>query len=383
MWRCPRCLNTNDVPLEIGPYLCSCGALRSTKGKVIVPELTPRLQRRIDAYGNLIPLTDEEMATLLADREARLEREGNIAWMRKHMYRGCEYDWHVEWEKLIPARDCSCRKRYEELKKVLPPRFDSPESYWQWGVELHNLVNLERGVSEISLERARLLWLHEPPANRKPRLVITVAIGREFRALLKLTQPAMEAYAKRCDADFIALDNMTQEWWGLEKFRTWHFAKEYEETLFIDADCIIRHTCPNMFGRKSSIAIHDDYAYLTSTEWLTHQRANVAELSGLNIVDAATCLNTGVVYTRKSAADIWKPPMTNIGQHHCAEQIVVEHRVLQEDYEVLESKLNWQYYFPFFRCYAGDAHIAHLANCPDKLIVAGELLNEDAFKCTH
>jgi hypothetical protein len=41
----------------------------------------------------------------------------------------------------------------------------------------------------------------------KPNLVITIAIGDKFQELLSISRPLMEAYAAKCNADFVVLEN--------------------------------------------------------------------------------------------------------------------------------------------------------------------------------
>lgn len=380
MWRCPNCLCQADLDAKPRPFVCTCGGVVMTSGKFFMPRPRPQFDSRMDARGNVTPMSDDEKRSRIEDYQKEKEKQGNRSWCLKHTYYGCDREWHTGWENTIPSVDCSCRKEYEGLKLQLPPRFDSPEEYWLWGVELHNLVNAHRGVDQISVERARILWRHELPPGRRERLVITIATGKEFRALARITAPLMADYAQRCDADFILLDNITQGWWGLEKFRAWHFAQLYDETLFLDVDCIVRPTCRDLFGRESQVAMHDDYHYLTTGHaWLTIERDRVASSSGVPITDVPTCYNSGVVYTRRAAADVWRPPANadgepiDIGTSHCAEQIWVEHQARRLEIEPLDSRLNWQYYFRDFDAGLEGAEIIHLATCPTKLQTAERL----------
>ncbi len=74
---------------------------------------------------------------------------------------------------------------------------------------------------------------------KRDLLIITHATGKTFNELLEVTGPVLEEYAENVGADFVALTNATQQWWGLEKFRVLEFARHYERTLYIDAR---RHT---------------------------------------------------------------------------------------------------------------------------------------------
>jgi hypothetical protein len=280
-----------------------------------------------------------------------------------------------DWEHGIPSEGCKCNEGYQNFKSSDPPDFSSPMAFFHWANRIHNCVNKKLGKKEITLGQALTLWRHVRPWSGKTKAVVTVATGREFLDLLGITGPTIKAYADRCEADFIQLTNTTQKWWGLEKFRTRHFVEQYEEVLFVDADCIIKESCPSLFGQDCDLMIHDDAPYLQSLDWLRSERKQVCDAIGMQYDDSDICLNSGVVYTRKSAASVWNAPPENIPSSHCAEQIVVEQQSIKHGYQLLDSRFNWQFYFNDFWNGLDDAHIIHLATCRDKLETAKRLLN--------
>jgi len=276
----------------------------------------------------------------------------------------------ADWESRIPNYECKCREGYEQFKAIDPPDFSSPMAFFHWTVRIHNAVNRKLGRPELTLGEALTLWRNVRPWSGKTKAVVTVATGREYLDLLEITGPTIRAYADRCRADYIALTNSTKSWWGLEKFRTRHFVEQYEEVLFVDADCIIKESCPSLFGQDCDLMIHDDAPYLQSLDWLRSERCDVCTAIGIEYDNSDTCLNSGVVYTRKSAASVWTEPPENIPTSHCAEQIVVEQQAIKYGYELLDSRFNWQFYFKNFWDGIEDAHIIHLATCKDKLETA-------------
>lgn len=293
--------------------------------------------------------------------------------------------WLERWKYLLPS-GCSCRKDAESILDQCPPRYDSPEEWFEWGIEFHNLVNTKLNKPTVSLDRARMLWRHVRPATGRTRAIVTVANGTKFVELLKLTRPYMQAYADRVDADLIDLDNDTEDWGPIEKFRTWHFAKEYDEVLFVDADCVIKPDAPNIFEQYTeTICVHDDWSRLYKTEWLERERKTVSAKTGLEIQNTSQCLNSGVVLSRKAACDIWLKPALDIGTTHCAEQIWLEHQIDNAAWcsgatlAKLDSRWNWQWWFSThdegaFEAGLADAWIVHFANAPDRLKLIGEYL---------
>jgi hypothetical protein len=280
----------------------------------------------------------------------------------------------ADWESRIPNYDCKCREGYNQFKAEDPPYFGSCMAFFCWTVRIHNAVNRKLGHAEISVGEALTLWRNVRPWSGKTKAIVTVATGREFLDLLQVTGPAIKAYADRCDADYIALTNSTRPWWGLEKFRTRHFVEQYEEVLFIDADCIVRPDAPSLFGQDCDVLIHDDAPYLKSLDWLASERRDVCQAIGMPHDELGTCLNSGVVYTRKAAASVWDEPPSNIPTSHCAEQIVVEQQAIKHGYRNLDSRFNWQFYFKDFQKGLQDAYIIHLATCRNKLETARKLL---------
>jgi hypothetical protein len=279
-----------------------------------------------------------------------------------------------EWELGIPSEGCGCVQGYRSFKADDPPDFSSPMAFFHWANRIHNLVNAKLGKRQVTLGEALTLWRHIRPWSGMTKAIVTVATGREFLDLLEITGPTIKAYADRCQADYIALTNATKSWWGLEKFRTRHFVEQYEEVLFVDADCIIKPNAPSMFGQDCDAMLHNDAPYLDTLTWLKSERKQVCDAIGIEYEDSELCLNSGVVYTRKAASTIWDEPPESIPTSHCAEQIVVEQQAIRHGYSELDSRFNWQFYFKDFYAGLDDAYIIHLATCSNKLETARSLL---------
>lgn len=303
---------------------------------------------------------------------------GRKAWSSLHTYNGCDPQYVKLWQTMIPST-CGCKSDYKSILQEYPLCFDNPDAFFESGIRLHNAVNSKLNKPTVSLDRARMLWRHERPATDRQRAIVTVANGTEFVEILKLTRHAMQVYADRVGADLIDLDNDTEDWGPLEKFRTFHFSTQYQQTLFIDADCVITDRCPDLFEMygHADIVAHDDWSFLYKTDWLERERNTVAQRSGLAIEHAAQCINSGVVLVNQSAADIWDRPLVDIGTSHCAEQIYLEHQIANAissgaTFANLDSRANWQWWFSThnegrFEAGLNDAWIIHFANADSRL----------------
>jgi hypothetical protein len=86
------------------------------------------------------------------------------AWWFLHSYTGCDPAWFAEWETTIPTGRCNCKEDYHKILETLPPDFSTPEAFFRWGVELHNLVNAKL-IAEgdttkriVTLDEAYSMW---------------------------------------------------------------------------------------------------------------------------------------------------------------------------------------------------------------------------------
>jgi hypothetical protein len=216
-------------------------------------------------------------------------------------------------------------------------------------------------------------------AVRSDRAVVVVATGSHFTELLNITGPTIAAYAERCNADYYALTNTTQNWWGLEKFRVHHFAQRYERTLFVDGDIIIRSNAPNLFDMvpPGRIGMHDDLPHLPYTQWIEPDWRYMCESQGKPYRNSGVILNTGLVVCDKTTADIWRPPQMSFQPTHCSEQFWVDAVAMEYDIHYLPTNVNVQFWMPQFWGMVRDAHVIHLANCqPHRRMVLAERLSQ-------
>jgi hypothetical protein len=177
---------------------------------------------------------------------------------------------------------------------------------------------------------------------REKRLLITVAVGKSLE-VLRVTRPAMEAYAAEVGADFIALTNRTQTWPLAEKFRVGHFAAAYERALFVDADVFIRPGAPDIFEHvpAGSIAMHDDFP-AGVPDWLKRENEALGKSQGAKLADGRW--NTGVVVFDGKDSDIWDAPPKAFPVAHCQEQNFINGAASERGVMSLDVRWNWQWW---------------------------------------
>jgi len=214
-------------------------------------------------------------------------------------------------------------------------------------------------------------WTDTPPIafnQQSDRLIVTIAIGQEFQDLLAVTGPLLKAYALNVGADFHVITDKTQNWWGFEKFRIRPMVEAYDRTLFIDADCIVRPHCRDVFSYVpvDKIGIRDDLPdnerHWANIEWLALMASQ-----GLKRPFLERLLNTGVVVCSKQHASIWTPPARPIPCTHCDEQFWIDHNIDCYGHQVLPFPLELNHQFwnkEFFNpALLHKAEIIHLADC--------------------
>ncbi len=298
-------------------------------------------------------------------------------WSELHLQELYDEAWFAKWKARVPQAGCGCQVSFEEILETFPAVYGDSRAQFERGIEWHNEVNKKPSLSKpvVSLEDALTLWRHKRPASGKTRCVLTVATGRKFRELLEVTRPSLKAYAEKCNADFIELTNETELWWGFEKCRARHFVEQYDETLFLDADCVVNPAAPSIFDRSESLAMHNDYHFLHRTEWLRNERISIADALGVEFEQRDVGLNSGVVYARREAAAVWTRPPDNIPQSQTSEQTFVEQSAFRLGYTDLDDRWNWQFYFRDFWAKAPDAWIVHFAGEREKIHHARKMLD--------
>ena len=86
-------------------------------------------------------------------------------WFHLHRYRGNDPEWLEKWERTIP-RYCKCEEGYRQIKERTPPRFETPDDFFKWTIDVHNEVNAKldnerKRYPQITVDEALRLWRSE------------------------------------------------------------------------------------------------------------------------------------------------------------------------------------------------------------------------------
>lgn len=226
------------------------------------------------------------------------------------------------------------------------------------------------------------------PVEEKPfplkssRAIVTIAIGDHFQEVLRLARRSLQRYADKCNADFIVLEDKTQGWPLYEKFRIKSVAESYDRTLFIDADCLIRKSCPDLFDLvpRGHVGMHNDTPHNLNCDWLRRTWSDIMHSQGIiqQIKQPVQTLNSGVVLCDKEHAYIWTPPEYPLPGKHEDEQVWVQSTIERTNTPVFTFPriFNEQWYFRDFKANTKNAQIIHFANCKTRLQTMAQYMKE-------
>ncbi len=270
----------------------------------------------------------------------------------------------TEFSRLVPCGACGSKWTSLAATIDLCSAERAFESTWL----AHNRVSTEHvqpALQTITYTQCRAIYLGERTSGK---CIVTLATG-PATAILDVSRGSIQAYAERCGAQYVELKGVTEPWWGLEKFRVHNLARAYDRTLFFDCDLLIRNDCPDLFKLvpKDHVAMHDDWPYLQSHQWLEDERRSVFKSQRVVGDYPQQALNSGVVLCCRAQADIWKRPSEEpFPTSHCAEQIWIEFAARHSQIFKLPTQFNTQWWMREFEQLKPSAAIVHWANDPNK-----------------
>ena len=99
-----------------------------------------------------------QTARTVSDQSHERDAAGRAAWAALHSQHLGTPEWfETKWKPLIPT-GCGCQHGANDLLAQCPPRYDSPEDWFAWTCQYHNLVNVKLGKPTLTLDEARAIW---------------------------------------------------------------------------------------------------------------------------------------------------------------------------------------------------------------------------------
>lgn len=242
----------------------------------------------------------------------------------------------------------------------------------------------------------RGLMIPTPPVldlrPRHFRALVTVAVGEEGQALLAASRAHMEAYARRVGADFVVLNWPGHPAWPMSaKFMIARVLDHYDRIAYVDADILLRPGCVDLF----SLCSEYEYGAVDELPWHRTQPRFGREKAYLKfrrqmgfapVHHLPWMLNCGVQVVPRSYQHLLLPPEGPIQPAHCAEQDLINARVLdgflagEVKVRLLDRRANHQNWTdPGFRAATPDA-ILHWSGSSRERVSRAERIKEWARK---
>lgn len=212
------------------------------------------------------------------------------------------------------------------------------------------------------------------------RLIVTRADGN-IADMMALTHPSIKAYAKRCGADFLVLDEDVPFCSGVEGcwcYRIFHIKEllqDYDRVLNIDTDVLVKADCPDLFELVPSDEIGVIYEDVGTRQEHRRLMMTAVQADWGDIGWTEGYINSGISLWSKKHADVFE--LINgefwrgwgLDDVHLGYQI---HRLGHKVFE-LDPRFNWMSLFsenyPSAERPRDGAYIVHYAGeaaFPDK-----------------
>lgn len=206
----------------------------------------------------------------------------------------------------------------------------------------------------------------EPPSSpeKEPtstRAIVTAATGRAVD-YFTITKPLIEAYAKRCGADLhILSDEQFPEWPMGNKWRVRQIAKQYNKTLWLDADILVKPDAPNIFEvTRDRFCAQDEMPYRPDPDKIKDESRRVAAEQGLRIKNVDWQPNGGVLVIPRKEVDRYRPPERPATRYWCLDQHWLAICLPKQEAEILDDRWNWAFIRPDFWEGLSSAYFIHV-----------------------
>lgn len=183
-------------------------------------------------------------------------------------------------------------------------------------------------------------------------LVLTIAIGDDYRRIASLTHPTFRAYADRIGASFhcisgVLLSENSPIW---EKFQIYDLLGKYDRILYVDSDILISLDAPDLFQLVPQL-----YLGLFEEGHCTDRPIELIQDAALAYgEDMPQCdgkyYNAGVIMASRCHRDVFIPPEKQIQTSCFIDQDYINLRIAKSGFDIFSL----DHRFNHMSCSAGD-----------------------------
>lgn len=188
--------------------------------------------------------------------------------------------------------------------------------------------------------------------------IISMAFGDGYQRLSKFTYPSISRYAQKIGAVFVELTERKFECVTYEKFQLENQLNIYDRIIWIDPDCYVKESCPNLFDAipRTHFGAHDEYP--NHPGGFEHIHAGRIEL-GHPSAPVENYFNTGVMVLSQSHRKLLVRPAIQI-KATFTEQTHINIRLTLNKISV--AKLPWTFNCMGLHHHESEpAHIIHFS----------------------
>lgn len=308
LWQCPICKKEMNVPRE--PWLVRCCGVKHSIGRPqpahTVVQLAEKGTRKECLYrGHKVSDIDCQCGGLKTANHCHYHNENCIVHAISKPWVSVKSTPHLDRE----PRSCATCKEFAKTGDDLKPVYPMP--------------------------RPTGRRLHERTSDR---LVLVMPCDDWSKNQYEISGPAIERYAKRCNADLRVVTDDAFPWFPmLNKWRIHQYAAWWQQTLYVDCDVLIRDDAPDIFDQVpvGEWGCVDESRHITNRQYYSDMQA-VAERYGYDC--PSWCPNAGVLLIPQQC-DEYRPPQGPMPSQWCFDQSWLACR-LQSHVE-LDNRFNW------------------------------------------
>ena len=140
------------------------------------------------------------------------------------------------------------------------------------------------------------------------KLVLTIAVGKNYEIMSNYTHPSIKDYAQRIGADFkvVTESNLTSPHW--EKFvNITDLLDEYDRILYIDTDVLVREDAADIFNvvPEDQLGLFNEMPYTPQRNQSLYEACREHDIVLKNW--DGKYYNTGVMVIPRNFKELFKP----------------------------------------------------------------------------
>ncbi len=115
-----------------------------------------------DEHNNWVQRANDEVERKQGDEVPAILLNGPRFWTELHLL-GLRHrsgknmtGWLNDWRDSLPFNGCPCKEHLDEWMSENPPDWNR---FFEWGIDLHNAVNMRIGKPTMDVQNAKELWM--------------------------------------------------------------------------------------------------------------------------------------------------------------------------------------------------------------------------------